>query len=73
MTNNDIGDNEMTGDTFEETALDELTIPGDDSDYDILEEEHETISLSNIVLVKVKKETWQGNVITIPSSDRKGR
>ena len=79
MNNTETMENETTEilveneDTVEDMDFDELTIHSDASAYDILEEEHETISLSNIVLVKVKKETWQGNVITIPSSDRKGR
>ena len=32
----------------------DLTIPGDYSDYDILEEEKETISLNDEVWVKIK-------------------
>ena len=32
-------------------AFYELTIPGDDSDYDTSEEEHETISFNHIVWV----------------------
>ena len=38
--------------------FDELTIYSDDSDDDVLEEEHETIYLNNIVWVKVKKEIF---------------
>ena len=41
------------GDTVEEIYFGELIIPGCDSDYDILEEEHGTISLNDIVWVKV--------------------
>ena len=33
-------------------AFEKLTIPGDEIDYDILDEEHETLSLNNIVWVK---------------------
>ena len=42
-------------DTKEEMAFDDLTIPGDYSDYDILEEEQETTSLDYTVWVKTKK------------------
>ena len=35
-------------------GFDDLTIPDDDSDYDILYEEHEAISLNDIVWVKDK-------------------
>ena len=38
--------------------FDDLSIPGDDSDYVILEEEHETISLNVTIWVKTKKEIW---------------
>ena len=47
-------------------SFDKLTINGDYSDYDILEEEQETISSNGIVWVKVKKAIWQGRVIKIP-------
>ena len=42
-------------DTEEEMAFDDMTIPGDYSDYDILEEEKETISKNDEVWVKTKK------------------
>ena len=42
-------------DTKEEMAFDDLTIPGDYSDYDILEEEQETTYLDYTVWVKTKK------------------
>ena len=45
-------------DTGEEMTFDKLIITGDDSDYDILDEEYETIYLNNIVWVRVKKELW---------------
>ena len=57
-TTNDTKDNEMTEhqveneDTVEEIDFYELTLPGDDSEYYILEEEHETISLNYIAWVK---------------------
>ena len=49
-------------------SFDKLTINGDYSDYDILEEEQETISSNDIVWVKVKNEILQGRVIQIPYS-----
>ena len=39
----------------EEMDFDDLNIPGDYSDYDILEEEQETVSLNDTVLVKTKR------------------
>ena len=48
--------------------FDNLTINGDYSDYDILEEEQETISSNDIVWVRVKNEIWQGRVVQIPYS-----
>ena len=42
-------------DTEEEMDFYDLTIPGDDSDSDILEEEKETISKNDEVWVKIKK------------------
>ena len=45
--------------------------PGNDSNYDIWKEENKTISLNNIVRVKVKKSICQGRVTKIPFSDRK--
>ena len=41
-----------------DTRFYDLTITGDYSDYDILEEEQETVSLNDIVWVKVKKAIW---------------
>ena len=41
-------------DTEEKLAFDDLNIPGDYSDYNILEEEKETISRNNEVRVKTK-------------------
>ena len=46
-------------------------ISGDNGDCDMLEEEHETIYLNDIVWVKVKKSIWLGRVMQIPFSDRK--
>ena len=47
-------------DTEEEMDFDDFTIPGDYSDYDILEEEKETIFKNYEVWVKTKKEIWRG-------------
>ena len=46
-------------------------ISGDNGDCDMLEEEHETIYLNDIVWVHVKKSIWLGRVMQIPFSDRK--
>ena len=54
--------------TEEENCFENLTIPDDYSDYDILEKEQETVSLNNIVWVEVKKAIWQVRVIQIPYS-----
>ena len=43
-----------------------LTITGEYSDYNIFEEELETISLNDIFWFKFKKAIWQGRVIKIP-------
>ena len=43
--------------------LTNLTIPGDYSDYNILEEEKETISKNDEVWIKTKKEIWRGRVL----------
>ena len=48
----------------------EFTITGD-SDYDILEKEHEIISLNKIVWVKDNKAILWGDEIKIPFSARK--
>ena len=50
------------------TIFDNLTITGDYSDYDVLEEEQDTVSLNDIFWIKVKKEIWQGRLIQIPYS-----
>ena len=42
-------------DTEGEMAFDDLTIPGDYSDCDILEEEKESISKNDEICVKTKK------------------
>ena len=42
-----------------------MIITGDYSDYDVLEEEQETIYLNDIVWVKVKDVIWQGKLIQI--------
>ena len=49
-------------------SFDDLTVPGDYSDYDILVEEKETISIIDEVWVKTKKEIWRGRVLLIPYS-----
>ena len=48
-----------------------MTVPGDYSDYDILVEEKETISIIDEVWVKTKKEIWRGRVLLIPYSLKK--
>ena len=50
-------------DTEEEMDFDDLNIHSDYSDYDILEEEKETISKSDEVWVKTKKEIWRRRVL----------
>ena len=55
-------------DTEEEIYFDDLNIPGDYSDYDILEEEKEIISKNDEVWVKTKKDIWRGRVLLIPYS-----
>ena len=52
-------------------SSDDLTITGDYSDYDILEEEKDTISENNDVWVKTKKEIWRGRVLLIPYRKKK--
>ena len=54
-----------------EISSDDLTITGDYSDYDILEEENDTISKNNDVWVKTKKEIWRVRVLLIPESKKK--
>ena len=48
-----------------------MIISGDDSDYDILEEEHETISLNGTVWVKTQNSIWWGRLMQITFSNRK--
>ena len=55
-------------DTEEEMDFYYLTIPGDDSDYDILEEEKETILKNYEVWVKTKKQIQICRVLLIPYS-----
>ena len=52
-------------------SSDDLTITGDYSDYDILEEEKDTISENDDVWIKTKKEIWRGRVLLIPYSKKK--
>ena len=59
-------------DEEEEMFSDDLTITGDYSDWDILEEEKDTISEKYDVWVKTKKEIWRGRVLLIPYSPKKG-
>ena len=49
-------------------SFDDLTITGNYSDYDVLEEEKETIIENDNVWVKTKKEIWRGIVLLIPYS-----
>ena len=52
-----------------EMSYDDLTITGDYSGYDILEEEKDNISENNDVLVKNK--LWRGRVLLTPYSKKK--
>ena len=47
-------------------AFDDLPITGNYSDYNILEEEKETITKNNNVWVKTKKEIWRERVLLFP-------
>ena len=58
-------------DEEKEMFSDDLSITGDYIDYDILEEEKDTISEKNDVWVKTKKEIWRGRVLLIPYSKKK--
>ena len=49
-------------------AFDDLNIIGTYSDYDILEEEKETITKNDNVCVKTKEEIWRGKVLLITYS-----
>ena len=59
------------GNTEEEMAFYDLTITGNDCDYDILEEEKETISKNDEIWVKTKEEIWRGRVLLITHSKKK--
>ena len=52
-------------------SSEDLIITGDYSDYDILEEEKDTINKNNDVWVKTKKEIWRGRVLLIPYGKKK--
>ena len=52
-------------------SSDELTITGDYSDYNILEEEKDTIAEKDDVWVKTKKEKWRGRVLLFPYRKKK--
>ena len=52
-------------------SSDNLTITGDYNDYDILEEEKDTIAEKDDVWVKTKKEIWRGKVLSNPYSKKK--
>ena len=54
-----------------EMSSDDLISTGDYSDYDILDEEKDTISKNDPVRVKTKKEIWRGRVLLIPYSKNK--
>ena len=49
-------------------SFDDLTIPGDSIDHNILEEEKETISKNDEVWFKTKEYIWIGRVLLIPYS-----
>ena len=53
-------------------AFDDLTIPGDYSDDDILDKEKETTSKNYGVWVKTKKEIRKGKVLLISFSKKRG-
>ena len=54
-------------------SSDDLISTGDYSDYDILEEEKDSISKNYFVWVKTKKEIWRGRVLLIPYSKKRGQ
>ena len=58
-------------DTEKEMDFDDLTITDDDSDYDILEEEKETISKNDEVWIKTKRDIRKGMVLLIPYSKKR--
>ena len=47
-------------------SSEDLTITGDYSDYNILEEEKDTITENDDAWVKTKKAIWRGRVLLIP-------
>ena len=57
--------------TTTETVENQTTEFFDYIDYDILEVQHETIFLNDIIWVKIKEELWEGGVINTPFSDIK--
>ena len=57
--------------TEEEMAFDDLTITGNQSDFDILEEEKETMTKNENVWVITKKETLIGRVLLFPYSKKR--
>ena len=54
-------------DTEEEIYFDDLNIPGDYSDNDILEEE-KAIHTNDEVWIKNREEIWRGRFLLIPYS-----
>ena len=52
-------------DAEEEMSFEDLTITGNCSDYDIVEEEKETITKNEDFWVKTKKEICRGRVLLI--------
>ena len=59
-------------DAEEELSSEDLTITGDYSYYDILEEERDAITENDDVWVKTKQEIWRGRVLLIPYSKKRG-
>ena len=57
-------------DAEKEMSSEDLTITGNYSDYDFLEEEKDTITKNEDVWVKTKKEIWRGRVLLIPYSKK---
>ena len=53
-------------------SSDDLTTTDDYSDYEILEEEKDSISENDVAWVKTKTKIWRGRVLLIPYSKKRG-
>ena len=60
-------------DTEEETSFDDLDIPVNYSDYDILEEEEETIYKNDEVCIKTKEKIRRGNILLVTQNKKRGQ